>query len=461
VSSRSRLLAAVALVALTAPCARAAAPPAAASLFLSPTGSDDAPCSAAAPCATLRRAFALAQPGQVVELAAGTYPGQSIGPAGRTGTAHVVFRPAQGATVAFSGRLSLDGAAHLTLQGFQLARPGPGDRSLFVDACTNDVTLQNLSGETFFVLEGTSHVLFQGGSWGGYGTPGAQDSGIGTSGAAGPGRSCGGAVAPPARDIVFDGVTFHDVFWNVPEAAWGGSHPDCLEINGYVDGVTIRNSRFQRCASTFLMIGPDQGDIANVTVENNVFTDLGRESWYGIQITSGGKPSRCAGIAFRDNTYLPRTPDASTWPNGPIRTDCETVAGAAGVSVADNVFARAPPANECARYTAPPFGVSWKDNVFLAGACGSGARGLPVGYTPDLGQAPEAAAVRAAFKAAAAGTKPARIAADLSRTRTGGRRWSSAAIRALLAEPAYAGGVGARGSLPHLVTKRVWEAAQG
>jgi hypothetical protein len=195
------------------------------------------------------------------------------------------------------------------------------------------------------------------------------------------------------------------------------------------------------------MIGPDQGDIADVTVESSVFTELGPESWYGIQITSGGKPSRCAGITFRGNTYLPRTPDAATWPDAPIRTDCEPVAGASGVSVRGNLFARSPPPNECGRYTAAPFAAAWKDNIFLSGACGTGARGLPLGYTADLRPAPEAAAVRAAFKAAAGGATPAAIAASLSRAHVAGRRWSVSSVRGILAEPAYAGGYG----LPALV----------
>src|SRR5256885_2960804 len=111
----SRLLGALALAALTAACAPAVARPTDRVLFLSPAGSDAAPCSAAAPCATLQRAFALAQPGQTVELAGGTYPAQTISGSPKSGAAHVVFRPAPAAQVSFSGRLSLEGAAHLTL----------------------------------------------------------------------------------------------------------------------------------------------------------------------------------------------------------------------------------------------------------------------------------------------------------------------------------------------------------
>src|SRR5205807_7323783 len=121
----------------------------------------------------------------------------------------------------------------------------------------------------FLILEGNTRITFRGGSWGGYATPGQDDSAIGTAGAAGPERMCNGQVAPPAHAILFDGVTFHDVFWRVPETAWGGSHPDCVELNGYVDGVIIRNSLFVRCASTFTELNPDQGDITNVTFTNN------------------------------------------------------------------------------------------------------------------------------------------------------------------------------------------------
>ena len=178
---------------LVAACAGAAAAPA--GLFLSPTGSDAAPCTRAAPCASLDRAYRLAKPGQVVELAAGVYPAQGLGSAPKPSAAHVVFQPAPGATVSFAGRLALDGTTHVTLSGLTLARTGPTDRSLFVASCTSDITLEGLTGETFFIEEGTSQLTFKGGSWGGYAAPGEQDSAIGTSGAYGPENSCGGQPA--------------------------------------------------------------------------------------------------------------------------------------------------------------------------------------------------------------------------------------------------------------------------
>jgi len=451
---------------LVAACAGAAAAPA--GLFLSPTGSDAAPCTRAAPCASLDRAYRLAKPGQVVELAAGVYPAQGLGSAPKPSAAHVVFQPAPGATVSFAGRLALDGTTHVTLSGLTLARTGPTDRSLFVASCTSDITLEGLTGETFFIEEGTSQLTFKGGSWGGYAAPGEQDSAIGTSGAYGPENSCGGQPAAPAHDIVLDGVTFHDVFWGVPASGWGGSHPDCFEVNGYVDGLTIRNSHFLRCASTFMQINGDQGDITNVTFENNVYSQLGDDTWYGIQITSGGKPGKCGNIVFRHNTYLPANPQATTWPNGPIRTDCETVPGTAPVQIVQNLFARSPPDNECARYLAGPYLTGWKENVFADGACGSSSRGVPFGY--ELGPsglragAPGAAVVQRLFALAAKGSKPAIVAKTLARAHAAAPprgRWTAGLVRTILADPVYAGGVyGAPGANPALVARASWRAAQ-
>ena len=190
-------------------------------LYLSPSGSDAGPCTSVAPCASLARALAVAAPGQVVRLQTGAYSGQALNPGGEAvdGTRRV---PAgSGGVRVFHGASRARRRQSRNPSDFTLARTGPADRSLFIAGCTTDVTLQNLTGETFFVEEGTSAVNFRGGSWGGYSTPGEADSAIGTSGAAGPTYTCGGEAAKPATDIVFDGVLFHDVFWGVPLLGMG------------------------------------------------------------------------------------------------------------------------------------------------------------------------------------------------------------------------------------------------
>ena len=49
-----------------------------ANLYLSPSGSDSNPCSRTAPCLSLNRAYRVAEPGDVVDVADGTYGNQTI-----------------------------------------------------------------------------------------------------------------------------------------------------------------------------------------------------------------------------------------------------------------------------------------------------------------------------------------------------------------------------------------------
>src|SRR4051794_310549 len=70
-----RSLPAVLLLALSA---AAPASASAATLYLSPSGSDSAACSQAAPCKTFSRAYSVAAAGSDVIVAGGTYGGQSL-----------------------------------------------------------------------------------------------------------------------------------------------------------------------------------------------------------------------------------------------------------------------------------------------------------------------------------------------------------------------------------------------
>jgi chitodextrinase len=71
-----------------------------ATVFVSPSGNDGNACSQSAPCKSFDRAYKVAKPGQVVELAGGLYPQQFVySDSSKTSTDDVVFRPAAGATV--------------------------------------------------------------------------------------------------------------------------------------------------------------------------------------------------------------------------------------------------------------------------------------------------------------------------------------------------------------------------
>jgi hypothetical protein len=70
---RTPLCAAVAAGILALP---AAASPA--TRYVAPTGADGAACTASAPCKSFDRAYQVAQPGDVVEVADGTYGSQTV-----------------------------------------------------------------------------------------------------------------------------------------------------------------------------------------------------------------------------------------------------------------------------------------------------------------------------------------------------------------------------------------------
>ncbi len=340
----------------------APAPPPSPDLFIAPTGSDEAPCTQAGPCLTLQAAFDRARAGQAVLVASGDYPGQEL--RGDRG-GRVTFR-AEG-RVTFVGRVMLRNARHVVLDGFTFM--GDPLIDLELHSCNADIAIRNATGRKFGIFEGNRNIRFVRSSWGGYSRLG-EDSAIGTRGASGPEITCPGESSPqPARDILFDRVRFHDVNWGVPPSEWD-SHPDCFQINGNADRVTFRNSVFERCASTFVMVAPEQGPVTNVTFERNTFRQLG-DTYYGIQLTGVGRSHACGNWVFRGNTYWPDNPDAAG-PYSPIRTDCDYARGLEPTVVEDNVFQRGPSPSSCQMYLGAPYDSVWRGNTFEQGArCGS------------------------------------------------------------------------------------------
>ena len=189
------------------------------------------------------------------------------------------------------------------------------------------------------MFEGNANITFLGGDWGNYGGADEEDSSMGTTGNDGPRETCPGDSGPqPQTNILFDGVTWHDVFYSTsldgctggPGSCveWGVSHPDCFEINGYVDGVTIQNSTFYHCGNTMLSLFTDQGNVDNVIARHNVFRDMAPTSYYGVQWVDTAAHT-CNDNKFLDNTYMPNAPTA--WKvNAPPRFECVTSSGSTG-----------------------------------------------------------------------------------------------------------------------------------
>jgi hypothetical protein len=141
-----------------------------------------------------------------------------------------------------------------------------------------------------------------------------------------------------------------------------------MAIDGYVDGVTFRDSTFQRCANSFLMVTPDQGPIYHLSLINSHFLDLGNDSYYGIQLTdSGGRG--CGDYLFSGNEYRPNNPNGNYAYSG-IRTNCAPSSGHARTEVTGNTFDAV--THDCATFLAAPYFTNWHANTFLRGSpCGS------------------------------------------------------------------------------------------
>jgi hypothetical protein len=283
-----------------------------ATLFVAPAGSDEGSCTADAPCGSMNRAYAVAEPGQVVELAAGSYPEQVLVQVdGRSSDEAVTFRPAPEADVTLDGLTFGDGtngigAEHVQVRDMDVT-------SLFTRR-TDDLTFRNLKMRAFWI-EGGHGIRLIGGSVGGI---------KGSNPVISTWFNDEGENETPS-DVVIDGVEFHDV-----RMAAASDHIECLHIND-VDGFVVRNSVFRDCDTFDLNVMTGQNEILrDILIENNVFgpteDSFGGNTYYGLSLRSGEN------VTVRNNTstYAWAGPGEN---DGPVK----------GWTVANNIF----PAGRC------------------------------------------------------------------------------------------------------------------
>ena len=285
---------------------------AAPSLFVTPTGSDSAPCSKAAPCASWNRAYQLAKPGDIVQIGGGEYGAQEIaarsalrnlspGCTTQTPQKCVVFRPAPNQRVTVNGGLAVRGSS-VWIRGTANPATGiPGRTRSF------SITVRG-----FVDVEATSdalhpdHVILEGIDASNFGIFNARtvtlrnmDIGPATVGAGcriveGPGFenkigfSGGYSIVP--SDITLDRLLIHNQNRNAD-----GLASDC-HFGGLfvvtVDGLTIKNSVFSQNAVYNIQVQNFVGPPAqNVRLENN---------WFGCPVewlyeTAKGGETACNG----------------------------------------------------------------------------------------------------------------------------------------------------------------------
>ena len=234
-----------------------------ASLYISPTGSDSANCRHTSPCRSFARAYKKARPGQVVQVAGGSYGPQSIPVDGsKQSKKDVVFRPAPGSAVSVS---SLDVyGSHVKLERMRLTS-FPYLRTWRQAA---DLTFHRLRAARFTIM-GSHNVRLRGGN---YGPSANAYSSI---------QSEGANDTKVATNVRLVGVTIHDY-----RQTDGSSHVDCLHIFG-ARGVVIRRSLFYNCEAFAILFTKIPGSPVptptNVTIENN-FIDCCGSGYFSIYL---------------------------------------------------------------------------------------------------------------------------------------------------------------------------------
>jgi hypothetical protein len=215
-------------------------------VFVSAAGSDGGACTAAAPCRTLARGYAVATAGETVSVAAGTYPAQAV-PAG---TKRVTFRGGSGVKV----RELDNSASNVTFDGINV-----------------DANMATTAAFENHGAPGADNVTFKNASIGNV----IDEKGALVSGS----------------NFTFDNVLFHDV-----EIHTQGVHLECLYAI-VVPGMTIRNSEFENCGvfDVFFTWGfwwsPLPSPYGGVTLQGNRFGrsfNLGAPGYYTVMVAYTG-----------------------------------------------------------------------------------------------------------------------------------------------------------------------------
>lgn len=284
------------------------------SRFVSPGGSDGGSCTRAAPCRSWDRAYQVARPGEIVQVAGGQYPEQDIAPRASTRNLSpgctptstskcIVFQPAPRARVSVNGPITVRGSS-VWIRGSATPAGGIPSRGRSYSITTGGYVDTEATSESVF----PDHVIVQGVkavSFGVFNTKTAtfrdMDVGPATVGGGcrivqGPGFEnkigYGGGITVEPTNVMIDRVLIHNQNRNED-----GANSDC-HFGGLfvvtVDGLTIENSVFSQNAVYNIQVQNFSGPPAqNVRIENN---------WFGCPVewlydTAIGGEGACDGQA--------------------------------------------------------------------------------------------------------------------------------------------------------------------
>ena len=255
------------------------------SVYVAPTGVDTNPGTAAAPVATFGRAYQLARPGAVVQVAAGDYGNQSLArDASKRAPDKVVFTPAAGAAVNVNlldfgqGQLGVLGPEHVTVQGMAIAYLRAWEGS-------SDLLWRNIKGKHFDVFDATD-VVISGGDYGPCQAP-RDDS------------ACVSRIAGVAARVTLDGVAIHDV----TSTDLANYHVDGMFIRGGKD-IAIRNSRFWGNMITNIRVQDQECcKNSNIVIENNWFAPPLQGDGVSPRFDAIDLDNNVDGLVIRNNSF--------------------------------------------------------------------------------------------------------------------------------------------------------------
>lgn len=219
--------------------------------FVAPGGNDAATCGVGAPCASMDRAYQVAAPGEVVEVAGGSYGSQTINAsAGKpSDSAPVIIRAAAGQGVSLG---------YLSISAKRVEVRGITTNGWYIHPGADGVTLRGVVSTSATFIETAHGVSLLGGEIRNV------DSKDGLQV-----KTHAGAEGSP-RDLLIDGLYIHDITMNRDPSA----HAECIQVMAGRN-VTIRNSRFNNCGTQGVFFKEDVGGVIDgVLVENSWFGKL-------------------------------------------------------------------------------------------------------------------------------------------------------------------------------------------
>jgi chitodextrinase len=340
-----------------------------ADLFVAPGGSDSGSCTQGNPCGSLNRAYAVASLGQTVEVAGGTYSGQTIDQTPKTGTGTVLFRPAAGASVVL-GSITVHRAAHIEFRDFTVTS------STLNRQQASWITYRGITMRQFLVRS-ADHISYIDSEVG----PNGSNDGMNWITAA-------YETTDPATDVLLDNVRIHDFTKHN-----SGAHVDCIGIDD-VDGLVIRNSRLWNCEHFSIIFGDDNSSgraARNALLENNFF-DCCYSGYYSLGFGGVDGPMT---VRFNSMTL------GMGWLGGSVE----------GLTLDSNVVSGNNSAN-CSEAT-------WRYNVVASGSsCGGGGVVAPTGFVGE----PDDLHLTAGAAAINLGNPTAYPATDIDGQARGGNR---------------------------------------